>query len=326
MMKMKALNIFFAVLSCMLVFSGVYAQTEEAVMLTSVKIETPVSRMVWNETGTVLTLVSKDSVQNIAVSSPSESESYNLGEKSYMFITVSEAGVVAALSDDWKTIYIYDPESPEKDVKTITPGFNLLSVSVSKDGSRILADSAEKIRTLVYDAADGSLVYDLDGFETAAPVYDSSLSADGKACLWHSRGTFALQNTADSSFGKTISLWDFASSYELSPDNSTLAVGIINNDYENGTVIFFDPLTGEEKGRTILGKTSPYEVSYSDDGSVLWAADAETVYCIDPKTFELEAQVTLAGGENRTSRIAASPDGKSAAVLLNNGDLLLVSK
>ena len=130
MMKMKALNIFFAVLSCMLVFSGVYAQTEEAVMLTSVKTETPVSRMVWNETGTVLTLVSKDSVQNIAVSSPAESESYTLGEKSYMFITVSEAGVVAALSDDWKTIYIYDPESPEKDVKSITPGFNLLSVSV----------------------------------------------------------------------------------------------------------------------------------------------------------------------------------------------------
>ena len=106
MMKMKALYILFAVLICMLVFSGVYAQTDEAVMLTSVKTETPVSRMVWNETGTVLTLVSKDSVQNIAVSSPSESESYNLGEKSYMFITVSEAGVVAALSDDWKTIYI----------------------------------------------------------------------------------------------------------------------------------------------------------------------------------------------------------------------------
>ena len=328
MMKTKALNTIFVVLLCLFIFTAAYAQTDEAVLLTSVKTDSPVSRMVWNDTGTVLTLVSTNAVENIVVSAPSESESFALGEKSYTLTTLSETGVVAALSDDRETIYLYDPSSYGKEIQTITPGFTILSVSVSKDGSQVLADSADQIRTVIYDASDGSVVHDLTGFETAAPVYDSSLSADGKAVLWHARGTFALQNIADGSFGKTVSLWDFASSFELSPDNSLLAVGIINDDYENGAVLFFDPLSGAEKGRAILGKTSPYELSFSGDGSVLWAADADTVYQIDPKSFEAESQMTLveAGSEARISRIASAPDGNSAAVLLNNGDLLLLKK
>lgn len=328
MMRKSIFVLLPVILSCLLAFSGVFAQTQEAEQLTALNIDDPVSRMVWNETGNVITLVTKNSVENVVVSEPSAAESFQLGEKTYTLTTVSDAGVAAALSDDRETIYLFDPESSDKALRTITPGFTVLSVSVSKDGSRVLADSADQIRTVVYDAADGSVVHDLTGFETAAPVYDSSLSADGKAVLWHARGTFALQNIADNSFGKTISLWDFASAYELSPDNSLLAVGIINDDYENGAVLFFDPVSGMEKGRAVLGKTSPYELSFNTDGSVLWAADAETVYKLDPMTFAVDAQVTIVetGSETRISRIASAPDGKSAAVLLNNGDLLLLSK
>ena len=326
MTKIKNTVIFLAALVCLLIFSSVYAQTEEAVILTSVKTDNPVYRMVWNDTGTVITLVTKNSVEHVVVSDPVETDQYELGEKTYTLTTVSETGVVAALSGDGETIYIYDPNSAGKEVKTIVPGFKVLSVSVSKDGSQVVADSAEKIRTVVFDAGNGSVVYDLSGFETAAPVYDSSLSPDGKSVLWHARGTFALQNAADASFGKTISLWDFASSFELSPDSSLLAVGIVNDDYENGAVLFFDPVSGLEKGRTILGKTPPNELSFSNDGSVLWATDVNSVYQIDPKTFELKAQDTITEDESRILRLAASPDGQSAAVLLNNGDLRLVTK
>ena len=327
-MKKKTFALLLAVLLCLFVSFSVFAQTQETVLLTSLKIESPVSRMVWNETGSVLTLVSKDAVESVVVSSPAETESYQLGEKTYTLTTVSEAGVVAALSGDRNTIYIYDPASYGKEIRTIEPGYTVLSVSVSKDGSQVLADSADQIRTVVYDAADGSVVHDLTGFETAAPVYDSSLSADGKAVLWHSRGTFAVQNTEDKSFGKTVSLWDFASSFELSPDNSLLAVGIINDDYESGAVLFFDPVSGTEKGRVLLGKTGPFELSFSDNGSVLWAAEANTVYRINPQTFAIEAQVSVteADGDDRVSRIASSPDGSTAAVLLKNGNLLLVSE
>ena len=328
MNKMKTVNVFVLLLSFLFVFSCVCGQSEETVMLTSIRTDDPVTRMVWNESGNVITLVTKNSVQRIAVSDPADLESFELGEKSYFLTTVSEAGVVAAISEDMNTIYLYDPESSGKELRTIQPGFGMLSVSVSKDGSQVVADSAEQIRTVVFDAADGSVVHDLSGFGTAAPVYDSSLSDKKDALLWHARGTFALQDVADGSFGNTISLWDFASGFALSPDNKTLAVGIINDDYENGAVIFFDPVSGQEKGRTILGSVSPYEVSFSNDGTVLWAADAETVYRIDPKSFELDGEVNLVdiAGNDRISYLAASPNGQTVAVLMRSGELLLVNK
>lgn len=307
----------------------VFAQTLEAEQLLTLDFEDPVQRMVWNETGDVLTLVSKSAVKRVSVTDTQEPQTYDIGGKSWNFSTVSEAGVVAVLSEDWDAIYLYDPEAPEKAMQVIEPGFRILSVCVSKDGSQVLADSADQIRTVVYSTEDGSETYDLTGFSTAAPVYDSTLSADGNYVTWHSRGTFAVQKVADQSFGSTISLWDFASGYELSPDSSALAVGMINDDYENGAVLFFEPETGRELGRTILGETAPSFLSYSDDGSVLWAADAKTVYSIDPVSFEVTSETAAADendDESRIWRIASAPDGQSAAVLLKGGELSLIRK
>ena len=325
-MKMKSRFLLLISLFSLLMFFSVSAQTETVELVGKIDADAHVSRMVWNETGDNLTLVSRDSVQRFAAAPDSDVSSYSFGGKTYFFSTVSEAGKAAMLSDDTSTIYIYDLDSPEKDVKTITPGFRMLSVSVSKDGSQVLADSAEQIRSVIFDAEDGTVLHDLSGFTTAAPVYDSTLSADGSRVVWHSRGTFAVQSIADGSLGETISLWDFASAYELSPDNSLLAVSIVNDDYENGAVFFFDPLSGEEKGRTLLEKPAPHELSFSDDGSVLWAADNENVYAIDPKTFESVSQVKIGEkeGDNRITRIASSPDGSSAAVLKNSGEIYLV--
>lgn len=103
---------------------------------------------------------------------------------------------------------------------------------------------------------------------------------------------------------------------------------MINDDYESGAVLFFDPQIGRELGRTLLGKIAPSKLSFSSDGSVLWAADDETVYLIDPKDFVLLDQFSLFSGEggNRISQIASSPDGHSAAVLKMDGGLHLIHK
>ena len=324
---MKISHIFFAILLVSVLFmSAAFTQVDEAELLITLNLSDPASQLLWNDSGDVVTVVTKDRVDHIYVADPEKSISDALTAKSWEVTTVSETGLVASLSPDWTEIYLYDP-SGSKELKSIDPGFKMLSVSVSKDGSMVLADSAEQIRTVIFDVEDGSAIHDLSGFQTAAPVYDSGFSPDGKSILWHSRGTFALQKIEDGSFGKTISLWDFASSYALSPDSSVLAVGIINNDYENGTVIFFDPQSGNEMGRTILGDKSPFDISFNENGTVLWAADPNTAYQIDPKTFELKAQITVSDPDNdsdRIRRISSSPDGTSAAVLKNNGDLLIV--
>ena len=321
---------------------AVFSQTEEMTLIMGINDETPASRLVWDVSGNWVTGVSRSMYQQTRtepepmVQADGSSfgaysgQSFSFGDRAYSLTTVSPSGAMAALSKDFRSIDVLtQPMDPDKAPLTIEPGFMVLSAALSDDGRFVLANSADEIRTVVYSTADGGQVYDLSGFETAAPVYDSILSADGTRVIWHSRGTFAVQDAETGEFGETISLWDFASAYAFAPDDQTLAVSIINDDYENGAVIFFDPQSGAEKGRVISGKTAPYVLSYSADGSVLLAADRDTLYWIDGKSFELLSRQTVVTGDSdelRVSRIAASPDGSQAAVLLSDNDLYLVSK
>lgn len=313
---------------CLLIVSSVFSQNGEPALIGEVTSKTPVTEIVWDASGSLITGISRDVYGQNRVTGGT-ADSFSIEDKGYITTTVSGSGVMAGLLADRQTVDVYtEPMDPDKAPLSIEPGFTVLSVDVSDDGSLVLADSADEIRTVVCSTADGKVVYDLSGFETAAPVYDSVLSADSSRVVWHSRGTFAVQEVKSGAFGETISLWDFASSYALSPDNKTLAVGIINDDYENGAVIFFDPQTGAEKGRALLGKNAPYELVYSAAGSALLAADADTVYWIDPKNFTLLGRQTVTAGadDTRISQAAPSPDGKSAAVHLSDGSLYLVTR
>lgn len=325
---MKYIRILPVIMIFLLLTAGVFAQTQESELLTTLDLTQPIRQMIWNAPDNELRILSGNGITKVNLSDPGDTSSCKFSDESYSFIKVSDSGVLAAMTEDWQRIDLYVSDCGEKPDRTIDPGFQILSFSIAKDGTSVLVNSAQEIRSVFYKIDTGEVVYDLSGFETAAPVYDSTLSGDGKYIVWHARGTFAVQNTADGSFGKTISLWDFASSYALSSDNKTLAVGIINDDYENGTVMFFDPEKGMETGLAILGKTAPSSLIFSADGSALWAADLNTVYKIDPQTFEVNVQWTAADANEadvRISQIALSPDGSSLAVLLSSGKLYLVS-
>ena len=325
---MKALKILTILFLCTAIGIHIAGPAEAADPKIGTGLNTPVSEMIWDEGGDTLILLSPDNVSYVPAAGGKAPQNVGIPDKDTSLTTVSGTGIAAAVSSDMQRIFIYEPGSSSKEIREIETGFPVLSVSISDDGTQILADSADQIRTVIYDIRNGEAVGDLEGFRTAAPVYDSSLSNDGKYLLWHSRGTFAVQEVASGKFGATVSLWDFASSFALSPDNRILAVGIINDDYENGAVIFFDPQSGSELGRTLLDEKAPYALSFSGNSAVLFAADESTLYRIDPKTFEVTRRYIVAdpaaGKDTRISRIAASPDGSSAAVLTSAGDLFLI--
>ena len=281
---MKKKWILFLLLCCLTAVMSSHVWADSVI---ETNIAVPVSQMVWSDDGNALILISADEISLVSVSGGASAERIAIDEDDAL-ISISGSGVAAAVSSDRDRIFIYEP---------------VLSVSISEDGTQIVADSADQIRTVIYSVKDGKELHDLDGFQTAAPVYDSTLSSDGQYLLWHSRGTFAVQNVATGKLGETISLWDFASSFALSPDNKVLAVAIINEDYENGTVIFFDPQSGSELGRSDLGAKAPYEVSYSADGSVLFAADTDSVYRINPETFEVTRQYVITDPAKENERI-----------------------
>ena len=99
---MKLTHIFFTVV--LIVFAAVsaaFAQVDEAQMLFTLNTTEPVSQIIWNDTGDVVTLVSKDRIDHVYVDDPARTDTDNLASKTWNVTTVSETGLVAALSPDW---------------------------------------------------------------------------------------------------------------------------------------------------------------------------------------------------------------------------------
>ena len=312
-------NFFLTILFCLGSVVQAFAQAEPLDIQADSVSQTPAKDLVWD-----------DDCANLFYLSSGGIVSYSLDDESYAGTAYTETisavgknGIAAAVSEDRKSVFIFTPGA-DKVSLVIKPGFSILDISFSQDGSLLCVDSADKIRTCIYDTETGRRSFDLSGFSTAAPVYDSFLSPDDTLLIWHSRGTFATQTAEDGTFGEYIRLWDFAASYAMSPDNIMLAVGIVSDDYENGAVIFFDPESGKKLGQADLHRFPPNSLSWNADGTVLYASDSETVFKVNALTFETGEIYKVSETGKRISDVISTPDGMSAAVLFADGNILMV--
>ena len=281
----------------------------------------------WNEDGTALTIVDPDNAVRVGVAEGGEAASFALTAKDASLYAADDGmNYVVAKSIDNDAIEVYNVNDPT-DTQSIEPGYTVLSLDMSEDGSALSVDNAHEISSTVYSLKGGDETV-LSGFETAAPVYNTVLSKDGTHILWHARGTFQLQNIADGSMGEMISLWDFASAYALSPDNSTIAVALTDlDDPMKGTVVLLDAASGEQKCAAVIDAGVPGSIDYSADGSVINASAKTGLYTIDPETCEISQQKTVvesADEDTRILRVATSPDGSSAAVVVSDGEIYIV--
>ena len=86
---MKKASFFLTLIALILTVStAAFSQTDEITQIGTIPTESSVSRMVWNDTGDMITLVSRDSVNRITVSEPAKAENYTLkGSSSGKFLS-----------------------------------------------------------------------------------------------------------------------------------------------------------------------------------------------------------------------------------------------
>ncbi len=230
-----------------------------------------------------------------------------------------DAGLMGATQDQ-KTILLNDLSNGST-ARTIEVGGPFITASFSPDGRSLAVSLANDIAIQIYDTATGQVIQSLTGFETAAPVYSGTYSADGKHIIWVARGTVQVENLDTSVSSPVFSHEDFVNAVALSPDGSVLATataGTVNNDYAP-FIQLWNTQSGESLGRLLTGQDPSNALSFSPDGKTLASGTGSQVILWD---IASQKQINVLGAHTAgVSAVDFSPDGRSLASASSDGTL-----
>jgi WD40 repeat protein len=154
--------------------------------------------------------------------------------------------------------------------------------------------TSSAVDILMHGASVQADACSLDGKQLA------TAGTDGRVCLWRMPVDFRTPGAQISNF----SVGDPPTAYGFSPDAPLLATGS-----DDGTVRFFNFLTGKQQKPVINQAGSVSSIAISNDGSFLvTGSEAGVVRRWDMKTGKLLGEAT--GHTDWVLSIAISPDGK----------------
>jgi WD40 repeat protein/DNA-binding SARP family transcriptional activator len=108
---------------------------------------------------------------------------------------------------------------------------------------------------------------------------------------------------------------DFVRSIAVSPDGSTLAVGVAEVD---GGLLFFDALTYEQIGDPLPVRHAVESVAFSPDGRTVAFGGQGYIRLIDARTREQLAAARVASTDTGANRISFTPDGSRLVVVIQS--------
>ena len=279
-------------------------------------------QMDWSTDGQTVGIRSGDNLKLLSVPDLGTAAQITV-QQPFSLLAYSTAVNRMAVSSDFQTIELREITTGAPRL-TINPGFPLLNVSFSADGSRLVVSGTLDIGASIYNTASGSLEKTLTGFETAAPVYSVSFSPDGRQLVWVARATLQLQDIATGKMGLLVSNEDFISAFAFSPDGTLLALGTAATGADGvfqPVIRRFVTASGIELTSIPITEAPPAALAINNRG-VLAAGGSALQIWWNVEPAQLSASLPPTPGE-RISGLAFSPDGTQLLSADTAGQILL---
>jgi WD40 repeat protein len=227
---------------------------------------------------------------------------------------------IIAVTTDQQSVEFRSMDTGEV-LSTLKPDEMFLSGTFRPDGFGFLLSSAYSIAAEEWDIETNQLITKLEGFETAAPVYNARYNDQGTSIIWTARGTVQVYDVKMAEMGAVLGHEDFVNSSDLAPNGRMLAaatLGTVNGEFKP-IVRLWDAFGGQVLADLPNGEAVASHVRFSPDGTLLVISSGTQASIWQVQSQTNIWQVASQGGTMRDAKI--SPDGKTLAIIAENGTL-----
>ncbi len=183
---------------------------------------------------------------------------------------------------------------------------------------RLLVVSADRIEATIWDIETGNRATTLSGFETAAPVYNAIVSADGLRAAWVARGTLQFTSTLTGTPGERIQFEDFIAASAFAADGNAFVTAVGTSEGGAAALIqSWNPNTGAQRWRVEQSDPVRSLAISHRSGLVAAAASGVRLYAAPNGAHVGTIEADRAGGI--VTLASFSPDGQTLATVSEDG-------
>jgi WD40 repeat protein len=269
----------------------------------------PASQYLWNKDGSLI-IVTQQGFSNIDLPTLQPGKFTSIGFVGH-FLSVSPDGASVVSMQQDGSLQVWDLASTQVK-QTIHPSETPMRAVFSPDGKTLAVTSADSISVTLWDIASGKQTATLQGFETAAPVYQVQFSPDGRSLVWIARASVQFMDIASEKMGARMEFEDFVNSLVFAPDGKTVAIAVAD------FVSLRQVSDGSETQHLTLDNPA-LDLAYSPDGQLLAiAADNEIILA---GTSNGQTIAKLTGSTAMVRSVGFSPDGSTLVGGTDDGSI-----